>query len=301
MFFLVGPTAVGKSEIAVEVALACDAEIVSADAFQIYAGFPVLTAQPEAELRARARHHLIGEIPPDRSFDAAQYRALALERVREIEGRGKRALIVGGTGLYVRALTHGLAELPPADAALREELGGLSLEALQRRYAALDPRGLEKIDRRNPRRLIRAIEVSVLTGRPFSSLREDWSGAAAAAGRESEGALLWRDREALGERIHARVRRMFQRGVLEEVRDGPPAGPTARQAIGYAEIQAHLRGGMDRESCMAAIELKTRQYGKRQLTWFRREASFLETPLTPPSHSEAISSLVGRILRAPSK
>lgn len=296
MFFLVGPTSAGKSEIAVSVARACEAEIVSADAFQIYAGLPLLTAQPDASLREQAPHHLIGEIPLGQPFDAARYRELALARIREIETRGKRVLVVGGTGLYVRALTHGLAKLPGADPALRAELNALSLEELQGRYAALDPRGMEKIDRQNPRRLIRAIEVSLLTGIPFSRLRGDWSESGPERAQAVQGALLLRPPEDLHARIASRVDQMFQAGVVEEVCQAGEAGPTARQAIGYAEIRAHLSGEMDRASCIAAIKLKTRQYSKRQLTWFRRESSFIPTPLTSPSHSELVPGLVRRIL-----
>ena len=150
MFFLVGPTAAGKSEIAVEVALRCGAEIVSADAFQVYDGLELLTAKPAAHLRAKVPHHLIGEIPLREKFDVARYRQMALERVREIEARGKRALVAGGTGLYVRALTHGLSELPEADPALRRELDAMTLAQLQKKYAALDPLGIARIDSRKP-------------------------------------------------------------------------------------------------------------------------------------------------------
>ena len=223
------------------VARACEAEIVSADAFQIYAGLPLLTAQPDASLREQAPHHLIGEIPLGQPFDAARYRELALARIREIETRGKRVLVVGGTGLYVRALTHGLAKLPGADPALRAELNALSLEELQGRYAALDPRGMEKIDRQNPRRLIRAIEVSLLTGIPFSRLRGDWSESGPERGHRPcrERSCCVRP-EDLHARIDSRVDQMFQAGVVEEVCQAGEAGPTARQAIGYAEIRAHL-------------------------------------------------------------
>ena len=133
MFFLVGPTAVGKSEIAVEAALRSDAEIVGADAFQVYQGLDLLTAKPAPHLRAKVRHHLIGEIPLREKFDVARYRDMALDQVREIESRGKCALVVGGTGLYIRALTHGLSELPEADPALRRELEALTLAQLQER------------------------------------------------------------------------------------------------------------------------------------------------------------------------
>jgi tRNA dimethylallyltransferase len=294
MFFILGPTATGKSEIAVQVALRCDLEIIGADAFQLYDGLNLLTAKPSAALRSQVRHHLIGEIPLIEKFDVGRYRTLALERVRQIEGCGKRALIVGGTGLYVRALTHGLSELPEADAELRRALEAMTLAQLQERYAALDPRGMERIDRQNRRRLVRAIEVSLVAGRPFSSLRADWSGTPPAAGA-ALGVVLEREREDLYRRIDERVRRMFAGGVIEEVRAAAGVGPTAAQAIGYAEVQAHLSGGMSLEDCVAAIQQRTRRYAKRQLTWLRRENIFFTINLTNQPQSEVVDRIARRI------
>ena len=292
MFFLVGPTAAGKSGIAVEVALQCNAEIVGADAFQIYAGLPILTAAPSADLRAKVPHHLIGEIPLGEKLDVARYRELALARIKEIESRGKRALVVGGTGLYVRALTHGLSEMPEPDPALRGELEAMSLGELQERYATLDPAGMERIDRQNRRRLVRAIEVSVLAGTPFSALRADWSGGEIVP--SGAGVIFAVEREELNARIDARVRRMFVEGVIEEVKSAE-AGPTAVQAIGYTEIKALLCGEMGLEACIAAIQQRTRQYAKRQLTWLRRENIFLTIHLTHQPQSEAVTFIAQRI------
>jgi tRNA dimethylallyltransferase len=293
MFFLVGPTAVGKSELAVEVALRCDAEIIGADAFQVYAGLEVLTASAGRELRARVRHHLIGEIPMGERFDVAQYRTLALERASEIEGRGKRVLVAGGTGLYVRALTHGLSELPAADPGLRRELDAMTLDQLQARYAELDPAGMERIDRRNRRRLVRAIEVTLLAGAPFSSLRADWSGEPRADA--AAGVALGRDRAELHARIDARVRRMFDDGVIEEVRRAE-AGATAAQAIGYAEIKGLARGEMTLDECMSAIRQRTRRYAKRQLTWLRGESTFWTINLTEKPQSEIADVIAHRMV-----
>jgi tRNA dimethylallyltransferase len=283
MFFLLGPTAVGKSEIAVEAALRCDAEIIGADAFQVYQGLDLLTAKPPAHLRAKVPHHLIGEIPLVEKFDVARYRELALERIREIEQRGKRALVVGGTGLYVRALTHGLSVLPAPDPALRRELESLTLDQLQERYASLDPLGIDRIDRQNPRRLVRAIEVSLLAATPFSSLRADWSGETSPPA--ASGVVLHRPRQHLYTRIDARVRHMFAHGVIEEVRNAE-AGPTAAQAIGYTEIKALLRGETAAEQCVTAIQQRTRRYAKRQLTWLRRGNTLPTIDLTDKPHSE---------------
>jgi len=257
-----------------------------------------LTAKPGPDLRAKVRHHLIGEIPLGEMFDAARYQALALQRVREIVGRGKRVLVAGGTGLYVRALTQGLSELPQGNMELRRELEEMTLPQLQEKYAALDPRGMERIDRKNRRRLVRAIEVSLLAGAPFSSLRADWSG----LDRKEEtvpGVVLEREREELYGRIDERVRRMFAGGVIEEVRAAGEAGPTAAQAIGYAEIKALLRGQMSVAECVAAIQQRTRQYAKRQLTWLRRGNMSLKFNLTNNPQSD-VAEAVARQMAADS-
>jgi len=290
----VGPTAVGKSEIAVEVALRCNAEIVGADAFQVYQGLDLLTAKPSPALCERVQHHLIGEISLDRKFDAALYGQMALERLRDIRLRGKLPLVVGGTGLYVRALTHGLSDLPEGNPELRAKIEEMTLDQLQEKYAELDPRGIERIDRRNRRRLVRAIEVSLLTGKPFSSLREDWSDKPPAVGSAS-GIVLERDREELYSRIDERVRRMFEDGVVEEVRAAGEVGPTASQAIGYAEITTHLRGEMTVKACIAAIQQRTRRYAKRQLTWLRSQKRFLQISLTKRPQNEVADFIAERI------
>jgi tRNA dimethylallyltransferase len=266
-FILAGPTAVGKSELAAAVAECCGGEIVGADAFQIYAGLDVLTAKPGPEMRARVPHHLVGEIPLTQRFDTAQFAALAQRRIAEVRARGRLPILCGGTGLYVRALTHGLAELPGADPALRAELEARPLEDLQRELARLDPVSAAQIDLRNPRRVVRALEICRLTGQPFSSFRKQWQ----APPENVRGVLLVRDRDELRRRIAERTEAMFAAGVEDEVRAAGEVGPTAAQAIGLREIRALLAGEMTRAGCVAAITLATRQYAKRQLTWFRRE------------------------------
>ncbi len=266
-FVLAGPTASGKSELAVRVAERCGGEIVGADAFQVYEGLGLLTAQPDAALRHRAPHHLIGEIPLTQSFDVAQFAALARQRIAEIHARGKVAIVSGGTGLYVRALLRGLADLPGADATLRAQLEEQSPEELQRRLAELDPASFAQIDLRNPRRVIRALEVCLLTGRPFSSFRTEWA-QSESAGR---GVVLQRDRAELHQRIAGRTAAMFAAGVEEEVGAISEIGPTAEQAIGFREIKELRAGRLTREECIRMIEEATRQYAKRQVTWFRRE------------------------------
>ena len=292
LLVIAGPTAVGKSELAVAVAERCGGEIVGADAFQVYAGLDLLTAKPAAEMRARVPHHLVGTVPLTQAFDVGQYAAAGQRIVREIRARGRVPILCGGTGLYLRAMTHGLAELPPADAALRAELERQSLEDLHRELAVLDPPTAAAIDRHNPRRLIRALEVCLLTGRPFSSYREQW----AAPPEDVCGVLLTRAREELWERIAVRTEAMFAAGVVEEVRDAGEVGPTASQTLGLREIRALLVGEMDRPACMAAIAQATRQYAKRQATWFRREPWLQPKSLSGAVDREALANAVAALV-----
>ncbi len=275
MVFLAGPTAVGKSEFAVALAEELNAEIIGADAFQIYAGLGILTAQPSAELRARVPHHLVNCIPLAESFDVVRYVKAARQTAGEILARGKVPLVVGGTGLYFRALMHALDETPPADERLRAELMAHSLEKLQAEYQALDPVGAARIDFQNPRRLVRAIEVCRLSGRPYSSFRRDWSGGNQnSAGAKFRAVFLDRERSVLYARIDQRVEDMFANGVLDEVTRVPGISETAAQTLGYRQVKAVLAGEVAQATAISQIQQATRKYAKRQLTWFRAQPDF---------------------------
>jgi tRNA dimethylallyltransferase len=235
-------------------------------------------------------HHLVGEVPLTAPWDVARWLEAARSRIAEIHGRGRMAIIVGGTGLYIRALTRGLAELPPASPALRAELESQPLAELQRRLAALDPESAGRIDLQNPRRVIRAIEVCVLTGRTFSSFREQWSDAPSGW----RGIVLTRDRGELFARIDSRTRRMFAEGVVQEVRVIGETGETASQTLGLREIRAHLAGELTENECIAAIQQATRRYAKRQMTWFRREADFRNVNASDPTDLTALADEIAR-------
>ena len=286
VFFIVGPTATGKSELAAEVAQKLGAEIVSADAFQIYRGLDLLTAKPDEATLAKARHHLISSLPLTEEMNAEKYRAAAEEIIREIHARGKPVIVVGGSGLYVKALTHGLAKLPEANPKLRETLEQASTDELFRSLSALDPAGAKLIDSQNRRRLVRAVEVCLLSRKPFSAQRTEWN-----ASLPTNGILLYRDRAELYARINQRVEQMFEAGVVEEVRAMKKAGPTAEKTLGLAEIQALLAGEMSRAECIAKIQQATRRYAKRQLTWFQRQTNFAALNLSKHGSSEAIDLL----------
>ena len=269
-----GPTASGKTEIALRVAEACGGEIVGADAFQIYEGLPVLTAQPEASELGRVRHHLVGTVGLEDTMDVQRYWGMAREALRSVWERGRLPILVGGTGLYVRTVLVGLAEgLPGPDPALREALEARSLESLCEELRCLDEVGAGRVDLKNRRRVVRALEVCLKTGRPFSSYRHEvrWGGGAM-------GIWVQWPRGDLRERIALRTGLMMERGVLEEVRRASPlCGATARQVLGLELLEAHLRGEMTLDDAMEGLVVATRQYAKRQETWFRREAALLAT------------------------
>src|SRR5262245_9152539 len=178
VLFIVGPTASGKSELGADVARELNAEIVSGDAFQIYRGLDLLTAKPGASTLAKVPHHLISTISLSEEMNADKFRRLALGAIREINSRGKLAIVVGGSGLYVKALTHGLAPLPEPDPKLREKLNTMSLDELCSRLTKLDPETARKIDVKNRRRVVRALEIRLITGKPASVQREQWTVAA---------------------------------------------------------------------------------------------------------------------------
>src|SRR6476620_1481014 len=291
-FFIVGPTAIGKSEIAASVARKVGAEIVSADAFQVYCGLDLLTAKPEEPTLAKAPHHLVGTTPLRDEMNAEKYRLAASRAVDEINSRCRLAIVVGGSGLYIKALTHGLAPLPQSDPALREKLNAMNLDDLCSQLVELDPQTARKIDLKNRRRVVRALEICLLSGKSASAQREQWTGDAgiprsgglqSAAGAiwrspllttqtglsasPAKGVFLFRDRQELYERINQRVEMMFERGVIEEVRAATKISPTASQMIGLREIRELLAGKKSLPQCIAEIKQATRRYAKRQLTW----------------------------------
>jgi tRNA dimethylallyltransferase len=296
MFFIVGPTATGKSELAADVASKCGAEIVSADAFQIYSGLDLLTAKPDRQSLAKTPHHLLGAIPLSDKMNAERFRALALDAIRKINTQRKPAMVVGGSGLYIKALTHGLTPLPSASRKLREQLNQFSAGELYIRLKALDPQTAHTIDQKNPRRLIRAIEICLLMGRPASTVvgavasGSSFGSAAVteAATTGSTGVFVFREREELYDRINRRVEAMFAHGVVDEVRKLGQIGATAEQTLGLHEIRQLIAGEISEQECIAQIQQATRRYAKRQLTWFRRQTNFLPLNLSRHGHAEAI-------------
>jgi tRNA dimethylallyltransferase len=314
VFFIVGPTATGKSEIAADVATLLSAEIVSADAFQIYRGLDLLTAKPDAATLTKVPHHLIGTVSISDEMSATKFRERALVAISEIHSRGKLAILVGGSGLYIKALTHGLSSAPAADPNLRGRLNELSLDQLRQRLIDLDPESARKIDMKNRRRVARALEICLLTGKAASAQRVAWRddvvAAAVSGGRlpigtsaaTTHGVFVFRDRDDLYQRINHRVEAMFENGAIEEARNAEAMSETASKMIGLREIRELLDGPAVAGSipqCVAAIQQATRRYAKRQLTWFRRQTNFQSLNLSLLTHVEAVEWISQRARLAP--
>lgn len=243
----------------------------------MYAGLETLTSQPSAELRSRVPHHLVGFLSPSEKFDAATFRQLALACIADIQSRGRRPILVGGSGMYLKALTHGIVELPDPDPALREEVRALSREESLRRLLALDPEAALHIDLQNTRRIQRVLEIARQTGKKTAELNQEWKEKDTP---DYEGILLLRDREELRERIALTVRAMLSGGAIEEVRRVENPSLTAQMAIGFRDIQTLLRGECTPTECETAIIKSTQRYAKRQLTWFRNQFTFTPVDLT---------------------
>jgi len=271
VLLILGPTAVGKTKAAAYVAEKTGAEIISADARTIFRDLVVGADRPPPEILARIPHHLVGILPPEARYDAARFRADCERIVAEIFSRGKRAMIVGGSTLYIRAITRGLFPGPAADPQIREELAKLPTEKLREELAKVDPMSAEKIHPRDRVRLIRALEVFRLTGKPIST---QWG---------QERPFPWPlvkvglicQRAELYRRIEKRVDRMFQEGLVEEAKrlwelGLPPDAPILR-TIGYRELFGYFRGEYGLAEAKRLIIRQTKDYARRQLAFFRAE------------------------------
>ncbi|HEV2758716.1 MAG TPA: tRNA (adenosine(37)-N6)-dimethylallyltransferase MiaA [Acidimicrobiales bacterium] len=266
---LVGPTASGKSALAMEVARRLgDVELVSADSMQVYRGMDVGTAKPTPAEQEEVIHHLLDLADPAEDYSVARFQADAAVAIAGIERRGHRALVVGGTGLYVQAIVDGLA-LPGEWPELKAELESEPVERLHRRLAEVDPLAASRIEPGNRRRLVRALEVTLGSGRPFSSFGP---GLDAYPPTRFRPAGVWLPRPVLAERIAARYRVQLENGFLDEVRRlQAHMSRTARQALGYRELLEHLTGACTLDEAVAAATSRTRRFARRQRAWFRRD------------------------------
>jgi tRNA dimethylallyltransferase len=294
--FLAGPTAAGKSAVAMELCERLGGEIISVDSMQIYQGLDIGTAKSSAADRQRVRHHLIDIVTLKESFDAAQFVRLARVAAQEIEARGRRPIFCGGTGFYFNAYLEGLGPAPPRDASIRAELAATPPPQLLEELERCDPVAFQAMDRQNPRRVIRALEVIRLTGKPFSAQRAQWSG----AGQASAGMIgVTRPMGELAQRIHQRVDEMFRRGLVAEteslLKQGLGDNLTAMQALGYRQVVEHLRGLRGLAETIDLVKIRTRQFAKRQLTWFRRQMNLEWITISDTSTQPDWTALADRL------
>jgi tRNA dimethylallyltransferase len=280
--FLTGPTGCGKTVLGIELAERLGAEIISMDSMALYRGMDIGTAKPSAQERRRVRHHLVDVLQPWESASVAWWLKEAARSVADIESRGKGVLFVGGTPLYLKAMLRGLFDGPPADAELRrrlsQEADQAGCQTLHRRLAAIDPAVAARLHCNDRRRIIRALEVWELTGRPISSWQQQWKQERRIepSSASQNPRCLWLDlpREELYARINARVDRMMEAGLVEEVRalrDLPqPLSREAAQALGYKELFAYFDKRMSLAEAVTQTKTRSRNFAKRQCTWFRQ-------------------------------
>jgi tRNA dimethylallyltransferase len=269
---LIGPTAAGKSAVAMQLAHRIGGEILSLDSMQVYRGMDIGTAKPTETEQREVRHHLIDLIDPDQTFTVARFVELADEVIRDAAARRVPLVAVGGTPLYYKALFEGLFEGPGADESVRQRLRTEPLEALYAKLSQVDPVAATRIHANDRRRLIRALEVYELTGRPISSFQTEWASGAARHQAIWFG-LSW-DKDALNRRINARVKAMIEAGWLDEARSlldrFGSLSKTAAEATGYRELIEHVRGPLSLEHTIEQIKIATRQLARRQMKWLRR-------------------------------
>jgi tRNA dimethylallyltransferase len=302
LLILTGPTAVGKSAVALYLAEQLGGEIVSADSMQVYRGLDIGTAKPSSEERRRVRHHLIDILDLSQAFDAAQFVQLAADAVTDIKSRGRLPILCGGTGLYLKAFVHGLGDAPAGNSELRAELEKLSLADLLRELADNDPKTYEKIDRKNPRRVIRAVEVQRLTGKPFSDQRVQWINGKATVDNRMARVGLSRVPADLRLRIGNRVESMFRAGLVAETRKllelGLAENKVAMQSLGYRQVVAHLRGERNLSETIELVKIRTRQFAKRQMTWFKRQLDLKWIELKADTSPVSVATQIAQGCRA---
>ena len=302
---ILGPTASGKSSLGISLAEKLGGEILVCDSTQVYRHFDIGTAKVPAAEQRGIRHHLVDLVEPDAIFTAGEFRSLALAALKDVTSRGRPVILTAGTGLYLRALLEGLADAPTRSEELRERLRRAASrrgdEYLHRLLARLDPESAGRIATRDAQKIIRAIEVRLLTGKPVGEIHRQ--GRSALAGYSITKIGLNPPREALYARINARTEAMLTAGWLDEVRSLVGAGISSDakpfQFIGYSELRSHLEGRASLAEAIEQIQRATRQFAKRQITWFRREqdvqwlAGFGDDQLMISSASELLEASLG--------
>ena len=278
--FICGPTASGKSSLAIALAQSRDGEIVNADAYQLYREIDIISAAPSADELTQARHHLYGVLSPEDTCHAMKFREMALPVIAEIQSRGKTPIITGGSGMYLKFLTHGPSPVPSSDPTLRAELEAQSTDSLIDQLTKIDPEGAAATNLQNSRYVIRALEICLLSGEKMSSIKNDWKKTSAEKEKKLHGFYLLWDRELLRDRINRRAEIMLDSGAIDEVAALKKPSATCKKAIGIPQIQRHLAGEITRKECVELIAAATRQYAKRQRTWFGKETWLTPCPVS---------------------
>ena len=269
--YICGSTASGKSSLAISIAEKIDGEIVNGDAYQVYRGIETLSAAPSAAELHAIPHHLFSTLDTSEEFDAQRYRKLALPIIAEIQSRDKTPIVVGGSGMYLKFLTHGPSPVPASDPALRSELELLDDSELILKLQSLDPEGAAITNLQNRRYLIRALEICLLSGQKMSDIKNDWKKSSDKTNQRLRGALIQWQTEPLRQRIARRTQIMLDQGAIDEVKNSTNFSATCEKAIGVPQIRAYLSGQIDLKTCQEKIFFATCQYAKRQRTWFKKE------------------------------
>lgn len=286
--YICGSTASGKSSLAIGLAQQLDGEVINGDAYQVYRGIEILSAAPSEEELSQAPHHLFSVLDTSEEFDAQRYRELAQPVIAEVQSRGKTPIIVGGSGMYLKFLTHGPSPVPASDPILREQLELRDDESLIAELTILDPKGASMTNLQNRRYVIRALEICILTGKRMSDIKNDWNDTSSVIDRNLRGALIQWQAEPLRKRIALRTKQMLAQGAIDEVRDATQLSVTCEKAIGVRQIKAYLAGEMDLAECEEKIFFATCQYAKRQRTWFKKEAWLTQLPYTSSTDVKGI-------------
>jgi tRNA dimethylallyltransferase len=298
---IVGPTAGGKSDLAVDLALALHAQgqpaqVLAADAFQVYRGMNIGTAKPSLAERRGVPHHLIDLVDPEERFTSSQWLTLAHAAIAACRARGALPIVVGGTHLYAMLLLGGMFEGPSADETLRAQLRATGLPALREELQRVDPAAAARIHPNDERRTIRALEVYRLSGKPITEHQGQWSGAQDPPDDPFLLLALSWPIEPINRRINARVKAMMHAGLLDEVRAlRPRLGVTAREALGYKQLLAHLEGRLSLEDSVERIKIETRRFAKNQRTWLKRlrathTAIRIDMDDTPEARARALAA-----------
>jgi len=300
LIFLVGQTAVGKTDVAVELARKLNAEIISCDSMQIYRGMDIISSKPPKTFRKKVAHHLIDIVSPSREYNVSKYRKETLRAIKDILSRGKAPLLVGGTGLYMSILIDGIFDLKAKDEAIRKSLFRIAEERgnqfLHKKLQSVDQVAAEKIHPNDTKRIVRALEVFEATGKPISELQKQRKGLSDAF--DIRIFCINMEKDALNKRIDMRVKRMFRQGLVKEVKNllRNKLSRTALYAIGIRELKGYFEKAYDLEEEKLQLKRNTRLYAKRQLTWFRKDKRIKWIRVSDKDKPKRIADLIWKEL-----